>query len=101
MMSSSEAHPFHLSPPAGRGRIASAIRVRGSIHKRGSNRIENAGQIARYIVVPESQDTVIVVGKPFIANGVALTVGVLSTVDLYNQAAFTTDKVHGVRPDRL
>src|SRR5260370_7138688 len=28
-----EVFPFHLSPPAGRGRIASAIRVRGTIRE--------------------------------------------------------------------
>jgi len=38
---------LHLSPPAGRGRIASAIRVRGSFSKGGRNRFENACQIAR------------------------------------------------------
>src|SRR5882757_11185078 len=90
----------HLSPRAGRGRIALAIRVRGSLRKRGRNRLEDASQILRDIVVPKPQDAIVAVGEPLVANGVALTIGVLSTVDLHNQAAFATDKVYGVRSDR-
>ncbi|SHH64176.1 hypothetical protein SAMN05444169_8520 [Bradyrhizobium erythrophlei] len=91
----------HLSPRAGRGRIALAIRVRGSLRKRGRNRLEDASQILRDIVVPKPQDAIVAIGEPLVANGVALTIGVLFTVDLHNQAAFATDKVYGVRSDRL
>jgi len=90
-----------LSPRAGRGRIALAIRVRGSLRKRGHNRFKNARQILRDIVVPKPQDTIVAIGEPLVSNGVALTIRVLSTVDLHNQAAFATDKIYGVRPDRL
>ena len=91
----------HLSPPAGRGRIALAIRVRGSLRKRGRNLFENARQILRDIVVPKPQHTIVAIGEPPVASRVALTIRVLSTVDLYNRATFSTDKVCRVRPDRL
>ena len=94
-------HALYPSPLAGKGRIALAIRARGSLRKRGRDGFKNARQILRDIVVPKPQDTIVAIGEPLVANDVALTVRVLSTVDLHNQAAFATDKVYGVRYDRL
>jgi hypothetical protein len=91
----------HLSPLAGRGRIALAIRVRGSLSKRGRNRFKNARHIAQHFVVPKSQDAVVVIDQPFVANDVARIVRVLSSVDFNNQTAFATNKVGCVRTDRF
>src|SRR5205085_10863412 len=56
----------HLSPRAGRGRIALAIRVRGSLRQHGCDRFENSRHIAEHIIVPEAQDAVFVIVKPFV-----------------------------------
>ena len=91
----------HLSPLAGRGRIALAIRVRGSLSERSIDSFKNARQISQHVIVPKPQDSVVVVGEPFIANSVTLAVGVLSAIDFHNQAAFATDKIYGKGPDWL
>jgi hypothetical protein len=97
----SHAASLRLSPPAGRGRIALAIRVRGSLPKGDGNRFKNPSQVAQYVVVPESQDAMVVVGEPFVASSVATTVRMLTAVYLHNQTAFAAYEVHRVRSDRL
>ena len=101
MLLSSETCFLHLSPPAGRGRIASAIRVRGSIRERGGDGFENARHVAQHVVVPEAQYAIVAIDKPFVANSVAGAVCVLTAVHFHNQATFATDKIYGVRPDGL
>ena len=92
---------FHLSPRAGRGRIALAIRVRGSLSKRGRDCFENACHITQHIVVPKSQDAIVVIDKPFVANDVARVIGVLPAIHLNDETAFTADQVDRVGTDRL
>ena len=92
---------LHLSARAGRGRIALAIRVRGSFRKRSRNIFKNARQVAENVVVPKSQNTVVVIDKPFVANHVARVVGVLTSIQLNNETTFTADKVDSVGTDRL
>jgi hypothetical protein len=91
----------HLSPPAGRGRIALAIRVRGSLSKRGRDGFKHTRHVAENVVVPKSQDAVIVISKPSVANGIARAVGMLPSIYLNNQTAFSADKVDRVRADRF
>jgi hypothetical protein len=92
---------YHLAPLAGRGRIALAIRVRGSLSKRGRNRFKNAGHIAKDIVVPKSQDAIIVISKPFVANGIARIIRMLSSVDFDYQTAFAANEIDDVGTDRI
>jgi hypothetical protein len=92
---------LHLAPLAGRGRIALAIRVRGSVRKDGGNRLKNAGQIARNVVIPEPQDTVIAIRKPPVTNEVALAIGMLPAVHLDDETTFTAYEIYSVRTDRL
>ena len=92
---------LHLSPRAGRGRIALAIRVRGRLLERNRNCFQNARHIAEHVVVPEPQNSVVAIDKPFVANHVARVVRVLTSVHLNNEAAFTTDQINRVRTDRL
>jgi hypothetical protein len=91
----------YLSRRAGRGRIALAIRVRGSLRERGRNCFQNTRHIAQHIVVPESQNTVVVIGQPFVADYIAGIFRVLATIHLNNETSFTTNKINRVRPDRL
>jgi hypothetical protein len=91
----------HLAPRAGRGRIALAIRVRGSLRKRGRDCFKNARHIAQHIVVPEPQNTVVVIDKPFVANYIARVFRVLASIHLDNETAFTADQINCVRTDRL
>ena len=95
------SHTVHLSPRAGRGRIALAIRVRGSFLKRSRNVFKNARQVAENVVVPKSQNTIVVIDEPFVANHVARVVGVLASIQLNNETTFTADKVDSVGTDRL
>ena len=88
---------LHLSPLARRGRIASAIRVRGSFLKRRVNRFKYASQVALHVIVPKSQDAEIAPNEPFVARGVVTAVRMLTTVNLDDQSAFPADKIHSVR----
>jgi hypothetical protein len=92
---------FHLSPPAGRGRIALAIRVRGALRKGGGNRFKHARHIAEHLVVPKPQHPIVVIGKPFVANNVARVIRVLSSIDFNDEASFAANKIDRIRTDRL
>ncbi|SHL51087.1 hypothetical protein SAMN05444159_6072 [Bradyrhizobium lablabi] len=91
----------HLSPRAGRGRIALAIRVRGALRKRGGNAFKNARHISHHIVVPESQYAIVVIDKPLVPNRVARIVRVLSSIHLNSEATFTADQIDREWTDRL
>ena len=91
----------HLSPLAGRGRIALAIRVRGSFVKCDRNRFKNARHVAQDLIIPESQDAVVVVDKPFVADSITSTVCVLPAINLNDEATFAAGEVNGVGTHRL
>jgi len=91
----------HLSPPAGRGRIALAIRVRGSLRKRGGDHFENSCRVAQHIIVPEAQDAVFVIEKPFVADHVTRIVRVLASIHLNDKTALTADQINNEGADRL
>ena len=94
-------HDVHLSPLAGRGRIASAIRVRGSLREGARNRFKDARHIGQHIVAPQPQDSVIAVLQPFVANRIARAVSVLPAIHLDNETIFSAQEVDGVGPDWL
>lgn len=91
----------YLSPPAGRGRIASAIRVRGCLLKGSGYGFKHTHGVAKHIVVPESQNPIAPRHKPRIARRIARTSGMLSAIDFNDQTTLAADKVNGVRADRL
>jgi hypothetical protein len=84
---------LHLAPLAGRGRIASAIRVRGRLRKGSGDRFENTCHVTQHIVIPKSQDAIVVIDKPFVANRVALVVRVLATINFNDETKFTANEV--------
>jgi hypothetical protein len=92
---------IHLSPLAGRGRIALAIRVRGSLRERGGNGFENSRHVTQDVIIPKSQDPVIVIGKPFVSNHVTRVVGMLSSVQLDDQPVLAADKINYVTTNRI
>jgi hypothetical protein len=96
-----KAPPPHLSPPAGRGRIALAIRVRGSLRKRGRDCFKNARHVVQHFIVPKSQYAVVVVDKPFVTNRIARVIRVLPSVDLNNEATITANKIDDIGTDRI
>jgi hypothetical protein len=98
---SSASSRVHLSPLAGRGRIALAIRVRGSLRKRGRDCFKNCRHVAKHVVIPEPQNSVVVVRKPLVANCIAGVVRVLSSIRFNNEASFAADKIDNVGTDRL
>ena len=91
----------HLSPFTGRGRIASAIRVRGRLFNGTGYGLKNSGDVAQDIVIPESQNPITACYKPRVARRVARILRVLSAIDLDDQAMLTADKIDRVGADRL
>ena len=100
---SPDARPSYgnLSPPAGRGRIALAIRVRGRFRERNGDCFKDSRHIAQHIAVPNPQNAVVVIDKPFIPGHVARVIGVLASVHLNDETAFAAYEINRVRPDRL
>jgi hypothetical protein len=92
---------LHLSPRAGRGRIALAIRVRGRLRKGDRDGFENARHVAEHIVIPEPQYPVIVSDKPLVANRIVQIVDVLPAVHLNDKATFTADQIDRVWAERF
>jgi hypothetical protein len=94
----------HLSPRAGRGRLASldARRVRGRLRRqRGRYDFQYAGHVAQDIVVPEAQHSIVVIFEPFVANRVARIVGMLSAINFNNETTLAADQVDRIGSDRL
>jgi len=92
----------YLSPPAGRGRIASAIRVRGlALTQRGSNPLKHAGKVAKNVIIPDAQNTISLIGELPVSFGIPPIYGVLTTIDLDNKTALTADEIHRIAPDWL
>jgi hypothetical protein len=90
-----------LSPLAGRGRIALAIRVRGALRKRGRDGFKNARHISQHVVVPEAQNSVIMIDMPFVADRIARAVNMLPAVHLHNKTTFAANQIDRVWTDRL
>jgi hypothetical protein len=91
----------HLSPLAGRGRIALAIRVRGALRKGGRDGLKNARHISKHIVVPEPQHSVVATEEPFVTNRISSAVGVLASIQFNDKTTFAADQINCVRTDRL
>jgi hypothetical protein len=91
----------HLAPLAGRGRIALAIRVRGSLRERGRDYFKHTRHIAQHIVIPESQNTVIAFDKPFVAHGIALAVSMLPAINLDDKPTFSANEIDDIETYRL
>jgi hypothetical protein len=91
----------HLAPLAGRGRIASAIRVRGSFRKGAGDRFQDARRVSEDVVVPKSQDAIVMIDKPFVANRIVRAVCVLSSIHFDYETTFTADKVDCVWTNRF
>jgi hypothetical protein len=101
---SSDARPSYgvgyLSPRAGRGRIALAIRVRGSFRERGGDCFKNSRHVAQHIAIPEPQNAIVVIDKPLIPGYVARVIGVLASIHLNNETAIAAHQINCVRTDR-
>ena len=91
----------HLSPPAGRGRIALAFRVRGSLRERGGNRFQNPRHMEQNVVIPESQQAIIMLDEPFIADHVVRAFRMLASVHLDNEVTFPANEVDDIATNRL
>ena len=77
-------------------------RVRGTLHADSSGYdFEHASDIAQHFMIPESQDAVVVLRQPSVADAICFAVSVLSTIDLYDQSRFSAHEVNNVTTDRL
>lgn len=92
---------LRLSPLAGRGRSASALRVRGSLRERSGDCLKNTLHIVQHVVVPEAENTIFVCDEPSVTRSIASTVGVLAAIHFDDQTALTADQINRIRSDRL
>ena len=90
-----------LAPLAGRGRIASAIRVRGSLREGSGNCFKHTSHVAQYLVVPKSQNAIVVSDEPSISNCITGTVRMLPSINFNDETALPANKIHRIRADRL
>jgi hypothetical protein len=65
------------------------------------NRLQNALGVVQYVVVPKAQNSIAVISEPVVAANVAFIFGMLSAVDLNDQAQLPADEVDDVRSDGL
>jgi hypothetical protein len=75
--------------------------VRGSLRERNRDDFKNARYIAQYLVVPEPQNSIVVIDKPFVANHIERIVGVLTSVYLNNEPTFAANEINYVWTDRF
>jgi hypothetical protein len=99
---------LHLAPLAGRGRIGRAvrsivgtIRVRGRLREGNRNRFKNARHVTEHVVVPEPQQPIIVIHKPFVADRITPIIRMLPAIDLDNETTIAANQIDRVRTDRL
>jgi hypothetical protein len=99
--SPSKCPALHLAPLAGRGRIASAIRVRESFRERGRDCFKHTRHVEPNVIIPESQDAIIAFDKPFVADHVTRIIRMLASVHLNNETPFAADEINRVWTNRL
>jgi hypothetical protein len=72
-----------------------------TIREHGRNRFQNARDIAQDIVVPESQNSIIVIGKPLIAQYIMPVFSMLPAIHLNNETRFAANEIDRVWTDRF
>ena len=75
-------------------------RVRGD-PKLGCEHLQHAFEIAKNLVVPDTNDAILKGIQVSISALIRRAVGVLSAIDLDDEALLAADKIDVVRPDRL
>jgi hypothetical protein len=76
--------------------------VRGTLHADGGcDDLQNAVHIFQNIMIPETQDAVVVLIQPSIADTICFAVSVLSAIDLDNYSRFPAQEIDDVATDRL
>ena len=70
-------------------------RVRGRVGGEGIGySLQDAIHIARYLMIPETQDAVVVFVQPLIPHDVPFAVRVLAAIDFDDQLFLTANKIH-------
>jgi hypothetical protein len=76
--------------------------VRGRCRRRcGEDGFPNAFDISKYLIIPETQHTVAMIGEPSISDGVAFVSRVLAAINFDDKPLFATNKVNDIWVDRL
>jgi hypothetical protein len=77
-----------------------AIRVRGRLCVQGAyDCLQHATHVSEHVVVPESQNAIVAIDQPSLADGIARISRMLAAVDLNDQAPFSTYKIDDIRPN--
>jgi hypothetical protein len=76
--------------------------VRGTLHAdSGCYDLQNAIHIFQNVMIPESQDTVVVLRQPSVTDAIRFAVSMLSAIDLNNHPRFPTDEIDDIGTNRL
>jgi hypothetical protein len=76
--------------------------VRGRFRRRcGEDGFPNAFDISEYFIIPKTQHTVAMVGKPSIADSIARIRRVLAAIDFDDKPLFATHKINDIGTDGL
>ena len=94
---------FFFTSPRLRGEVGSRQRDpgEGSFSKRGGDDFEYACHIFQYFVIPETENAIVVIGKPFISDLVSRVVRMLATVGLDDETTLTAYEIDRIGPQRL
>ena len=71
------------------------------VRERGQNRRQNSGEISGYVIVPDAEDAIALVGQKCIASQVLFAIGMLRAIDFDDQSLRLADEVGDKRPDGL
>jgi hypothetical protein len=76
--------------------------VRGTLRVDGGcYDLKDASRVSQHFTIPESQDTVVVLRQPSVADAIRFALRVLSTIDLDDQSRLSAYKIDNVGTDRL
>jgi hypothetical protein len=76
--------------------------VRGRFLTQGvGNLMQNTVQMGHDFIIPEAQDLIVVRAQPLVTRFIARVIGVLPTVDFYDEALFPAYEVHNISTNRM
>jgi hypothetical protein len=66
-----------------------------------SNHFQDTFQITHDVIIPEPQNSIIMLAQPLAAHRIALAASVLTAVDFHDQPSLTADEINNITTDRL
>jgi hypothetical protein len=77
------------------------VGVRGRRRRYGcEDRVPNTFGIFQHFIIPETEYSIAMIGKPLVAENIALAGGMLATVNFDDESLLPADEIDNVRADR-